>query len=444
MQLDLNPVNLLDKEYSVSELSFKIKHTIETQYSRVKIRGEISGFKVASSGHGYLNLKDQNSILACTCWKHVLAKTKIPLSDGIEVLAIGNITTYAGQSRYQLNIEHIMPSGIGMLMQIFQQRKEKLAAEGLFDIKNKKKLPFFPKTIGIITSITGSVIKDILHRIADRCPTRLLIWHTSVQGQTAAEEITMAISSFNKLKERLKPDVIIIARGGGSIEDLWPFNEENLVRAIFNSHIPIISAIGHETDFTLSDFVADVRAPTPTAAAEFAVPVIAELKNTLSISSSRLSKIIQRCIMHKIEILTLQSKIINTPEYFINHCYQKLDDVYAHIENAFSNIIKTKYSNLDRLNINKKIIIRRIELYDITLQKSYQKFVSNILSYINRIENLLTLNSRLLTSLDIKQILKKGFTIVRSNKKILLCKPLDTSEIDIEFHDGIIKAKIHQ
>ena len=265
------------QHFSVSEVSSKIKKLLEDNLGYVKIKGEISGFIKAASGHGYFSLKDERAVLAATCWRHNLANIDFKLEEGLEVVVSGKITAYAGQSKYQISVEKISPAGAGAFMQILRERKAKLEKEGLFAKETKQNLPFFPKTIGIITSPSGAVIKDIIHRISDRCPTRLLVWPVTVQGETSATEVSNAITGFNKLTKD-RPDLIIVARGGGSIEDLWGFNDEIVVKSAFASKIPLISAVGHETDYTLLDLVADRRAPTPTAAAEFAVPVLADLK----------------------------------------------------------------------------------------------------------------------------------------------------------------------
>ncbi|CAN0577409.1 unnamed protein product, partial [Ectocarpus sp. 12 AP-2014] len=280
--------NLTQIEFSVSEISGKIKWLLENELGIVKIKGEVSGLKIAASGHGYFSLKDNNAVLAATCWRHNLARANFKLEEGLEVVVTGKITAYAGQSKYQISVESIEPAGSGAFMKILKERRAKLEQEGLFSKDHKQKLPYFPKKIGIITSISGAVIKDIIHRITDRCHTHLVIWPVAVQGENSAAEVSNAIDEFNKLDTKHRPDLLIVARGGGSIEDLWSFNEENVVRSTYNSKIPIISAVGHETDYTLIDLAADVRAPTPTAAAEFAVPVAADLKYTLDVLGSRM------------------------------------------------------------------------------------------------------------------------------------------------------------
>jgi exodeoxyribonuclease VII large subunit len=268
-------------EFTVSELSSALKRTVEDAYGHVRVRGEISGFRGAvASGHCYFALKDESAKIEAVIWKGVHGRMRFKPQEGLEVIATGKLTTYPGSSKYQIVIEHLEPAGIGALMALLEERKKKLAAEGLFDERRKQLLPWLPEVIGVVTSPTGAVIRDILHRLQDRFPRRVLVWPVKVQGEGSAEQVAAAIRGFNALPEggRIpRPDLLIVARGGGSLEDLWSFNEEIVVRAAADSMIPLISAVGHETDITLIDFAADKRAPTPTAAAEMAVPVRSEL-----------------------------------------------------------------------------------------------------------------------------------------------------------------------
>ena len=268
-------------EFTVSELSSALKRTVEDAYGHVRVRGEISGFRGPhSSGHCYFALKDESAKIEAVIWKFAHARMRFKPQEGLEVIATGKLTTYPGSSKYQIVIEALEPAGIGALMALMEERKKKLAAEGLFDEARKQLLPWLPEVIGVVTSPTGAVIRDILHRLEDRFPRRVLVWPVRVQGEGSAEQVAAAIRGFNALPEggRIpRPDLLIVARGGGSLEDLWSFNEEIVVRAAAESMIPLISAVGHETDITLIDFAADKRAPTPTAAAEMAVPVRSEL-----------------------------------------------------------------------------------------------------------------------------------------------------------------------
>src|SRR6516165_5814939 len=267
-------------ELTVSQLAFALKRTIEEAYGYVRVRGELGNVKYHSSGHIYLDLKDDSACLSGVIWRSAAPRIKITLEAGLEVVVTGRITTYPAQSKYQIVVETLAPAGLGALMALIEERKRKLAAEGLFDAARKQLLPFLPEVVGVITSPGGAVIRDILHRLADRFPRHVIVWPVRVQGEGSAEEVAAAIAGFNALVAQAtirRPDLIIVARGGGSIEDLWAFNEENVVRAVAASAIPLISAVGHETDVTLIDFTADRRAPTPTAAAEMAVPVRTDL-----------------------------------------------------------------------------------------------------------------------------------------------------------------------
>ncbi len=268
------------KEFTVSEISFAVKRTIEDGFSHVRVRGELGRISRPGSGHVYLDLKDDKAVLNGVIWRGTASRLKFQPEQGLEVIATGKLTTFPGQSKYQIVIEQLEPAGAGALMALLEERRKKLAAEGLFDEDRKKKLPYLPRVIGVVTSPTGAVIRDILHRLHDRFPVQVLVWPVRVQGEGSAEEVTAAVRGFNALEPGgaiPRPDLLIVARGGGSIEDLWSFNEEIVVRAVAASDIPVISAVGHETDWTLIDHAADRRAPTPTGAAEMAVPVRAEL-----------------------------------------------------------------------------------------------------------------------------------------------------------------------
>ncbi len=280
-------------EYSVSEISGALRRTIENAFGQVRVRGEVSGFKGAhASGHCYFSLKDQNARLEAVIWKSTVAKLKFLPQEGLEVIATGRITTFPGSSKYQIVIDRLEPAGVGALMALLEERRKKLAAEGLFDEARKRRLPYLPRVIGVVTSPTGAVIRDILHRLADRFPRSVLVWPVRVQGEGSAAEVAAAIQGFNAFEiggAMPRPDLIIVARGGGSLEDLWGFNEEVVIRAAAQSAIPLISAVGHETDWTLIDHVADKRAPTPTGAAEIAVPVRAELVAGVASLAGRLA-----------------------------------------------------------------------------------------------------------------------------------------------------------
>jgi exodeoxyribonuclease VII large subunit len=284
-------------EFSVSELSRALKRTLEDAYGLVRVRGEVGRVHRHSSGHLYLTLKDAEAVIESVAWRGSVPRLSVIPEAGMEVVCTGRISTFMGKSQYQLIIEQVELAGVGALLKLIEERKKRLEAEGLFAPERKKKLPFLPETIGVVTSPTGAVIRDILHRLADRFPRRVLIWPVAVQGEAAAAQIAAAIRGFNTLEVGgavPRPDVLIVARGGGSVEDLMPFNEEAVVRAAAESKIPLISAIGHETDVTLIDFAADLRAPTPTAAAEFAVPVRAELVRMVAVFGARLAQALER------------------------------------------------------------------------------------------------------------------------------------------------------
>ncbi len=294
-------------EYSVSEISGALKRTVEDTFGHVRVRGEISGYRGPhSSGHAYFALKDDRARLEAVIWRGSMGRLRFKAEEGMEVIATGKLTTYPGSSKYQIVIEQMEPAGAGALMALLEERKRRLAAEGLFDPAAKQLLPFMPRVIGVITSPTGAVIRDIVHRISDRYPLNVVVWPVRVQGETCGPEVAAAVEGFNALPERgpesgpvPRPDVLIVARGGGSLEDLWGFNDEIVVRAVAASHIPVISAVGHETDWTLIDLAADVRAPTPTGAAEMAVPVKADLVAALASRAARLSAAVTRFLDQK-------------------------------------------------------------------------------------------------------------------------------------------------
>lgn len=280
-------------EYSVSELSGSIKRTVELAFDQVRVRGEISGYRGPhSSGHAYFSLKDDRARIDAVIWKGTMSKLRFRPEEGMEVIATGKVTTFPGSSKYQIVIETLEPAGAGALMALLEERKRRLGAEGLFDADRKQLLPFLPRVIGVVTSPTGAVIRDILHRISDRFPVHVIVWPVKVQGEGSGDEVARAIRGFNALESKgpmPRPDVLIVARGGGSLEDLWSFNDEAVVRAAAESEIPLISAVGHETDWTLIDHAADVRAPTPTGAAEMAVPVRADLEAQIAGLGARIS-----------------------------------------------------------------------------------------------------------------------------------------------------------
>ncbi len=326
---------------SVSELSLSLKSCVEQVFAHVRVRGEVSGLKTVASGHTYFSLKDKDSVLSAICWRGRSAASV--LQEGLEVVCTGKLSTYPGRSNYQMIVESAAPAGIGALLKLLNERREKLAKEGLFDSAHKKKIPFLPATIGVITSPTGAVIRDIMHRLRDRFPRPVFLWPVLVQGDGAADQVVQAIQGFNAIPPAglstpdgliPRPDVLIVARGGGSLEDLWCFNEETVVRAVYHSDIPIISAVGHETDTTLIDYVSDLRAPTPTGAAEKAVPVRSDLLTHLQTQTLRLTESLYRTLSDK----KLKLDSLNLPNLgeVINNFLQRLDDRSERLDQAFS------------------------------------------------------------------------------------------------------------
>jgi exodeoxyribonuclease VII large subunit len=323
--------------FSVSELSMRLKRTVEDAFGFVRVRGEVSGWKRAGSGHCYMCLKDDKAVIDGVLWKATAASLAFRPEDGIEVIATGKLTTYPGRSRYQIVIERLELAGQGALMALLDKRRRALAAEGLFDAARKKKLPFAPRVIGVVTSPTGAVIRDILHRLEDRFPSHVVVWPVAVQGEGAAGQVAAAVRGFDAIQPGgpvPRPDLLIVARGGGSIEDLWAFNEEAVVRAVADCTIPIISAVGHETDTSLCDFAADVRAPTPTAAAEIAVPVRAELHALVSELAERTGRCTRRALERRQEQLGNCARLLPTREALLAPQRQKLDDLSERLPRA--------------------------------------------------------------------------------------------------------------
>jgi exodeoxyribonuclease VII large subunit len=319
---------------SVSELSGALKRTIENAFGQVRVRGEISGFKRHASGHCYFTLKDETACIDAVIWRSGAGALAFRPEDGAEVIATGKLTTYPGRSKYQIVVDRMELAGEGALLALLERRRKALAAEGLFAAGRKRKLPFLPRVIGVVTSPTGAVIRDILHRLEDRCPTRVILWPVAVQGEGASARIAAAIRGFPSIEPR--PDLLIVARGGGSIEDLWPFNEEEVVRAAADSPIPLISAVGHETDTTLIDHAADLRAPTPTAAAEIAVPVRAELFAQLSELVHRSQQCLSRRIERGRERFDLAVCRWPEPQAILAPATQRVDDLAERLPRSLS------------------------------------------------------------------------------------------------------------
>lgn len=335
----------------MGELSLKLKRMVEGEFGHVRLRGEISGFKRAASGHVYLALKDADAVIDAVMWRGQADRVPFRPQDGIEVVATGKLTTYPGRSKYQIVIERMELAGEGALMALLEKLKAQLAGEGLFDPARKKQLPYAPQTIGVVTSPTGAVIRDILHRLEDRFPTHVLVWPVKVQGEGAAAEVVAAVRGFDAMPQDgpvRRPDLVIVARGGGSIEDLWAFNEEPVVRAVAACSIPIISAVGHETDTTLCDYAADMRAPTPTAAAEIAVPVRAELANAVATMGLRAERCARRYHERGGEQLAALVRVLPRRDALLGPQRQKADDMGARLDRALERRVTLARGVLDR------------------------------------------------------------------------------------------------
>ena len=443
-------------EYSVTELSTALKNTIEDKFGYVRIKGELSGINNHSSGHIYLTLKDENAVINGIIWRSSVAKIKIRPEEGLEVICTGKISTgynpgrYAGRSNYQITIDTMKPAGAGALMAILEERKEKLKSEGLFEIHHKKSIPKYPSTIGVITSPTGAVLQDIKHRVSERFPCNIILWPVPVQGNDAAELIENAIRGFNKIDKTSKiskPEVLILARGGGSIEDLWCFNEERIVRAVFDSSIPLISAVGHETDTTLVDYVSDIRAPTPTAAAEIATPSKDILFTELNENENRLNYSVKNLVnIARERILNIQKLFPDHKELF-NLKLNELNNFKQRLPSSLKIFIQKEISNFQnsgsKLNLN--ILKEKIRNNQNSLLGISNQFLNNnknnFLSYSNRVNSA----SKLLESLSYKSVIKRGFAVIRNSSNRVIGKKTDIirdNKLSIETKFGIIKAEI--
>jgi exodeoxyribonuclease VII large subunit len=354
-------------EYTVSELSFAVKRTVEDAFGYVRLRGEISGFRGRhSSGHAYFALKDDKAKIDAVVWKGTFAGLRFKPEEGMEVIATGRVTTFPGKSSYQIVIESLEPAGIGALMALLEERKKKLAAEGLFDEARKRPLPFLPSVVGIITSPTGAVIQDMLHGFAERFPACVLVWSVRVQGETCAAEVAAAVAGFNRLGPGdpvPRPDVLIVARGGGSLEDLWGFNEEIVARAVAASKIPVISAVGHETDWTLIDFVADARAPTPTKAAEWAVPKHGELIARMNELTVRRLQAVTRIVQSARSHLRAAARGLPRPQDLTGFARQRFDGASGRLSYALRSFAGQKRARLGQWQgrLDARLIAQRAE-----------------------------------------------------------------------------------
>lgn len=459
-------------ELTVSELSNAVKKTLETTYGYVRLRGEISGYRGPhASGHCYFSLKDEKAKIEAVVWRGVYSALRFKPQEGLEVIATGKVTTYPGSSKYQIVIEALEPAGAGALMALLEERKRKLGEEGLFDEARKQLLPHFPRVIGVITSPTGAVIRDMLHGFDERFPAHVLLWPVRVQGETCAAEVAQAIKGFNALPVGgaiPRPDVIIVARGGGSLEDLWGFNEEIVVRAAAGSAIPLISAVGHETDWTLIDLAADARAPTPTKAAEWAVPKYSELIDQTAKLSDRLRVGLRRALEGYRSALRAAERGLPRPQDLVAMPRQRFDSVGQRLGRALNANTAAHAQRLSRIapRLQVRLLSQRIETAEKRLHLAWQRG-SNALArlagarrtrfervsgrlapriVLNRLERwraTLDAQGNMLASLSYQSVLRRGFTLVRDaqGRAVRQASGIAAGAVlDIEFADGHIAA----
>ena len=434
-------------ELSVSELSHAVKRTMETTFDRVRVRGELGRVTIAKSGHLYADLKDENASLSVVMWKGVASQLRFRPEEGLEVIAEGKLSTFPGKSSYQLIADRMEPAGVGALLAQLEKLKAKLAAEGLFAQDRKKPIPYLPDTIGVITSPTGAVIRDILHRLGERFPRRVLLWPVLVQGEHAAGQVAAAIRGFNSFTGSLRPDVIIVARGGGSIEDLWAFNEEIVVRAAAESVIPLISAVGHETDTTLIDFASDLRAPTPTGAAEKAVPVRTQLIEQVEGYGARLSGGLLRGMERRRTELRAVTARLPRPEALLAFAQQRFDRGAERLGFALLSNTRAAQARLDRVagrlrreTLQQDIARRtqRLGELDGRLRSALQRGVADDTRRLQQ-------TGRLLDTLSHRSVLARGFALVTTEAGAVVRRADALSAGDavkLTFADGAAGAVI--
>jgi exodeoxyribonuclease VII large subunit len=404
-------------EFSVSELSGALKRLVEENFALVRVRGEISGLKFHSSGHVYFDLKDDKALLNAVIWRPSVPRLSIRPEAGMDVVVTGRLSTYAGSSRYQIIVEQVELAGLGALMALLEERKKKLTAEGLFDASRKKKLPFLPEVIGVVTSPTGAVIRDIMHRLNARFPRRVLLWPVAVQGEKAAAEIAAAITGFNQFdgEKFPRPDLIIVARGGGSVEDLMAFNDEAVVRAVAAGTIPLISAVGHETDTTLIDFAADVRAPTPTAAAEMAVPVRTELLSQTLDFQRRMLACFTRGMEQRRRHLTQLARILPRAEQLFAAPRQRFDIAGDKLSKALMLNVQKHAGRFHKAEtlLRRKVLEDRIALgrerATALAARAKRARDGRIAEARKHLEGL----ARVLDSISYRKVLERGFALVK-------------------------------
>lgn len=435
-------------EFSVSEISNAVKRMIEGEFSHVRIRGEIGRVNRYASGHIYYDLKDENAVLNAVTWKGQASKLSVQPEEGMEVIAVGKLTSFPKQSKYQMNVMELRVAGVGALMAMLEKRKKALAAEGLFDQDRKQAIPYLPEVIGVVTSPSGAVIRDILHRLRDRFPRKVLIWPVAVQGERCAPEVTRAIEGFNAMTKggaMPRPDLIIVARGGGSIEDLWGFNEESVARAAASSDIPLISAVGHETDTTLIDYVSDQRAPTPTAAAEIAVPVRAELAAWLAGMEERRVRALANGIAQRGQRLRDLARAMPNPVDVVAMQGQKLDMIAARLPRALQAVSQVKRVQLAERTaaLRPQELQRMISQKNQLLQHVKVSFLSVYARQVERWRSQLDGLERLRETLGYKATIKRGYAVVRGTDGVVLstAKAAKGADgLDIEFKDGHYKT----
>ena len=457
-------------EFSVSEISGEVKRTLEGTFGRIRVRGEVGRVFKARSGHLYYDIKDDKSVLACTTWKGQISGLSVVPEEGLEVVVTGRLTAFGAQSKYNMNVDEVAVAGQGALMALLEKRKKQLEAEGLFSDARKQALPFLPRFIGVVTSPSGAVIRDILHRLRDRFPRKVLVWPVAVQGQNCAPEVARAIEGFNQLTPGgalPRPDLIIVARGGGSIEDLWGFNEEIVARAAAASQIPLISAVGHETDTTLIDYVSDRRAPTPTAAAELAVPVRLDLLGWTSEQGARLSRAAGQAVQLRRQRLNDLSRALPRPDRLLEDPRQRLDRVADRLPTALISGVQQRRVMLsergaslrpatlrglvaarsDKLrNLSSRLSVRPIAR-DLTqkrdaLARLGQRMQAAQQTRVDRAAQTLGANARQLEILSYKATLSRGYAVVRSEQGLITntAAAAEADRLSIEFADGVFEV----
>ena len=430
---------------SITEISALLKRTVEDRFGFVRVRGELSGVKRAASGHLYLSLKDEGARLDGVMWKGSVARLGFRPEDGVEVIATGKLTTYPGRSNYQIVIDRMEIAGEGALLALLAKTKARLEAEGLFAPARKRPIPFLPRVIGVVTSPTGAVLRDILHRLADRCPSHVVLWPVLVQGQGAAEQIAAAVRGFSALAPGgpvARPDVLIVGRGGGSIEDLWSFNEEVVVRAIAECTIPVISAVGHETDTTLADFAADIRAPTPTAAAEMAVPVREDLLAQIGDLALRKRRAVVRPVVLGRERLAVRAGRLPTPEMLMAGPAQALDDAGERLRRGLGTCAQVAATQLNRAAGRLSLPLLASRLTQARERLAHQRLTPAMLSARHTADRQrLDATARVMASLNPDNVLRRGYVrVTGADGRTLVARDAAAEEaaLTLHFRDGAL------